>query len=97
MTTKRLLLTAVIVWVLLAFTIPTLAQTRGDRDGDGLPNSVDKCPDQPGPRENGGCPLPDTSGGGGSSQDRDSDGVLDCVDLCLDQTGIGLKQFRISH
>lgn len=31
---------------------------RSDRDGDGLPNTADACPDEAGPRENGGCPLP---------------------------------------
>ncbi|MFA5788031.1 MAG: M23 family metallopeptidase, partial [Actinomycetota bacterium] len=28
----------------------------GDRDGDGVPDSSDRCPDQPGPASNGGCP-----------------------------------------
>ena len=28
-----------------------------DRDGDGVPDAVDNCPDVPGPAENGGCPL----------------------------------------
>jgi outer membrane protein OmpA-like peptidoglycan-associated protein len=27
-----------------------------DRDGDGIPDADDACPDQPGPRENQGCP-----------------------------------------
>ncbi|MFA5788032.1 MAG: peptidoglycan DD-metalloendopeptidase family protein [Actinomycetota bacterium] len=30
----------------------------GDRDGDGVPDSSDRCPDQVGPASNGGCPLP---------------------------------------
>jgi outer membrane protein OmpA-like peptidoglycan-associated protein len=29
----------------------------GDRDGDGVPDNVDKCPDEPGPKENNGCPV----------------------------------------
>ena len=28
-----------------------------DRDGDGIPDADDACPDQPGPRENHGCPV----------------------------------------
>ena len=28
-----------------------------DGDGDGVPDSTDRCPTQPGPRSNGGCPL----------------------------------------
>jgi outer membrane protein OmpA-like peptidoglycan-associated protein len=31
----------------------------GDDDGDGVPNSRDRCPDVPGPPENDGCPLPE--------------------------------------
>jgi outer membrane protein OmpA-like peptidoglycan-associated protein len=38
---------------------------------------VDRCPDQPGPKENQGCPWPD----------RDGDGVLDKDDRCPDQPG----------
>lgn len=42
----------------------------GDRDGDGVPDSQDACPDVPGPASNDGCPL-----GGGPSAD-DGDGEL---------------------
>ena len=28
-----------------------------DRDGDGIPDPEDKCPDEPGPAENDGCPV----------------------------------------
>jgi len=40
-----------------------------DSDGDGVPDSSDACPAEPGPASNGGCPLPtppppDTGGGG---------------------------------
>ena len=48
----------------------------GDRDGDGLPDDVDQCPDQPedkdGWQDEDGCPDPD----------NDGDGILDVVDLC---------------
>jgi len=33
-------------------------QVNVDSDGDGLLNSVDECPDDPGPIENKGCPVP---------------------------------------
>jgi outer membrane protein OmpA-like peptidoglycan-associated protein len=52
-----------------------------DRDGDGIPDSADACPDVAGlasedPKLNG-CPPPD----------RDKDGVLDAVDACPDDAG----------
>lgn len=51
-----------------------------DRDGDGILDSVDACPEQPGqasedPKKHG-CPA-----------DRDGDGVLDEVDACPDEPG----------
>jgi outer membrane protein OmpA-like peptidoglycan-associated protein len=49
----------------------------GDRDGDGVPDDVDRCPNEPGPRENTGCP----------DEDRDGDGVVDRLDSCPDQPG----------
>lgn len=82
-----------IILILLAFTAPTYAQRVGDRDGDGLPDNVDSCPDQAGPRENGGCPLPgDTTSNGNDTPDRDGDGVPDYVDNCPDQPGTGFTE-----
>jgi outer membrane protein OmpA-like peptidoglycan-associated protein len=53
----------------------------GDRDGDGIPDNEDACPDEPGPpnkdpRKNG-CPI----------RDRDGDGVPDDEDNCPDEPG----------
>jgi outer membrane protein OmpA-like peptidoglycan-associated protein len=48
-----------------------------DRDKDGVPDAIDKCPDEPGPQENGGCP----------DKDRDKDGVIDRKDKCPDVPG----------
>ena len=47
-----------------------------DRDGDGVPDAVDGCPDDPSKTEPGscGCGVPDA--------DTDGDGVPDCVDNC---------------
>jgi OmpA-OmpF porin, OOP family len=75
----------------------------GDRDGDGIPDNVDKCPDQPetynGFEDEDGCPDdPDTDGDGiTDSKDQcimepeDKDGYLDddgCPDLDNDGDGI---------
>ena len=46
-----------------------------DFDGDGVPDSLDGCPDQAGPKVLGGCP------------DRDMDGVKDSDDECPDTPG----------
>jgi OmpA-OmpF porin, OOP family len=46
-----------------------------DRDGDGVPDDVDRCPDQPGLPEHDGCP------------DRDNDDVPDIDDKCPDEAG----------
>jgi outer membrane protein OmpA-like peptidoglycan-associated protein len=51
-----------------------------DRDGDGIPDAEDACPDvagvkDPDPKKNG-CPP-----------DRDGDGILDPVDACPDDPG----------
>ena len=48
----------------------------GDRDGDGLPDNVDKCPDEPedrdGFQDEDGCP----------DDDNDGDGFPDAADRC---------------
>lgn len=36
---------------------PTPVPVYGDRDGDGVPDNIDKCPDSPGPASNEGCPV----------------------------------------
>jgi outer membrane protein OmpA-like peptidoglycan-associated protein len=48
-----------------------------DSDGDGVPDNKDKCPNEPGPRDNDGCPDKDTDG----------DGVIDRNDKCPDKAG----------
>jgi outer membrane protein OmpA-like peptidoglycan-associated protein len=45
-----------------------------DADSDGLTDSNDKCPDEPGPRSNQGCPY--------STIDADGDGTPDKIDDC---------------
>ena len=50
----------------------------GDRDGDGIPDNVDKCPDQPenynGFEDEDGCP---------DDPDSDGDGIPDSKDQCI--------------
>ncbi len=48
-----------------------------DPDKDGLTGDVDKCPDEPGPARNDGCP----------EGDRDGDTILDNDDACPDIPG----------
>ncbi|MBA2250178.1 MAG: OmpA family protein [Chitinophagaceae bacterium] len=47
-----------------------------DRDGDGIVDSLDACPDQAGPAVLNGCP------------DRDGDGIADKDDACPDVAGL---------
>ena len=51
-----------------------------DRDGDGVPDKQDKCPDVKGPASNKGCPLPDI--------DTDGDGIPDSEDKCPTVKGL---------
>lgn len=51
-----------------------------DRDGDGVPDESDKCPDTPGLASLQGCP------------DRDGDGIADADDKCPDVKGIAKYQ-----
>jgi len=55
------------------------SKCEGDRDGDGIPDTIDRCPDIPEDFDNendeDGCP----------DYDRDNDGVADDRDKCPDQ------------
>ncbi|MEO7446042.1 MAG: OmpA family protein [Ferruginibacter sp.] len=51
-----------------------------DRDGDGVPDATDKCPDTPGLASLQGCP------------DRDGDGIADIDDKCPDVAGVAKYQ-----
>ncbi len=57
----------------------------GDRDGDGIKDDVDKCPDEPEDfddfEDRDGCPEPD----------NDRDGILDGADRCPNEPGPGTK------
>ncbi|CAN5276723.1 hypothetical protein BH09MYX1_BH09MYX1_02760 [soil metagenome] len=58
-----------------------------DNDRDGIADEDDKCPNEPGPRSNFGCPSMGQSGvgAGGRGFDRDGDGIPDSQDRCPDE------------
>ncbi|MBK8711492.1 MAG: OmpA family protein [Niastella sp.] len=58
--------------VVAAPEVPVVA----DRDGDGVADADDKCPDTPGLASLQGCP------------DRDGDGIADADDKCPDEAGL---------
>ena len=83
--------------------IVAMAEVESDRDGDGLPDDVDLCPDLVGPIIFNGCPDSDGDGTvdsedqcpaaaglpeNGGCPDRDGDGVIDREDGCPDQYGL---------
>ena len=72
--------------VLIAETPKPVVITQTDRDGDGILDTVDKCPDEPedadGFQDDDGCPDPD----------NDGDGVLDKDDKCPMEPGPATNQ-----
>jgi hypothetical protein len=73
---KPRLFVSLIIVLMLVLAAPVAAQD-GDADGDGVPDRNDRCPKEPGPPENNGCPWPDADG----------DGVPDREDRCPRQPG----------
>jgi hypothetical protein len=67
------------------FAAPPLASDttkKKDRDGDGIVDSLDKCPDEKGVIQYDGCPVPDS----------DNDGIPDDIDKC--PTVAGASQYN---
>lgn len=58
-------------------TIQYKIKQKTDTDKDGITDEKDKCKDEPGPKENQGCPW----------GDKDGDGVLDNIDRCPEVAG----------
>lgn len=52
-------------------------QQAADRDGDGVPDDLDRCPDRAGIMANLGCP----------DRDQDNDGIVDRLDACPSVAG----------
>ncbi len=63
---------------------PADTLVRTDRDGDGVWDDDDACPDQKGVKTDD----PKTNGCPPREKDRDGDGVLDADDACPDQKGV---------
>lgn len=61
----------------------TIRMVLSDRDGDGIPDLEDRCPDERGVVENTGCPKVNSS-----SADSDADGVPDVDDACPNSPGV---------
>ncbi|MEW7292911.1 DUF5723 family protein [Aquimarina sp. 2304DJ70-9] len=63
--------------VYVGLKVPVYQSRPKDKDGDGVLDKVDECPEKAGPEENYGCPWPDTDG----------DTVLDKDDKCPEEAG----------
>ncbi len=63
--------------IYLGVKVPIYQSRPKDKDGDGVLDKVDECPETVGPVENYGCPWPDT----------DNDTVLDKDDKCPEEAG----------
>ncbi len=63
--------------VYVGLKVPVYQSRPKDKDGDGVLDKVDECPETKGPEENYGCPWPDTDG----------DTVLDKDDQCPEEAG----------
>ncbi len=90
---KRNSLFLLLVTLLLTFLLSStvLAQTQpGDPDNDGVFGTKDRCPNDPGPASNNGCPLPKPNEQPQPTAeqpthppgDSDGDGTLDEKDKC---------------
>ena len=69
-------------------SLPASAGKPRDRDGDGVPNSEDRCPNKPG--TDSGCPVKPSAGpapGDQAPRDRDGDGVPNSEDRCPNKPG----------
>lgn len=67
-----------------AGTVPLPPLSESDRDGDGILDHVDRCPDDPGEMLLEGCAPPTIFPG---KRDSDGDGVIDYFDNCIDLPG----------
>ncbi len=57
-----------------------------DRDGDGIPDDRDKCPDEKGEKKYGGCATKNDPAKA-PTKDQDGDGIPDDRDKCPDEKG----------
>jgi hypothetical protein len=81
-TIKKIL--PVLLMILPLVVFPQHKPTSYDSDGDGIPDSIDKCLLVPGLAQFQGCPFAPNI----TSEDRDGDGVPDVYDACPDMFGL---------
>ena len=72
--------------------LPKAKVVLADRDGDGIADEEDNCPNEAGESAYGGCPAPVRLTQGGGGRDIDGDGILDENDLCPYQPGLARWQ-----
>jgi len=84
---KRTYLILTLLLLLAATATSVMAQTRGDRDGDGVPDTRDQCPDVAGSPDNDGCPVFQIAPPPATTQDpQPPAGPGDLVPVPLDPT-----------
>ncbi|MCB0636054.1 MAG: type IX secretion system membrane protein PorP/SprF, partial [Lewinella sp.] len=71
----------------VGLTIRLGAEAVSDSDGDGTPDSRDRCPQEIGPRNNGGCPFDMFTDKGLDEEDDDGDGIWNSIDECPEIAG----------
>jgi type IX secretion system PorP/SprF family membrane protein len=63
----------------------SICKKKSDKDKDGIPDDLDKCPEKAGSKENDGCP--EGEGDDKDANDEDGDGVPDAKDKCPEIKG----------
>jgi hypothetical protein len=85
---KRSYLILSLLLLLAVSATNVMAQQRGDKDGDGVPDSRDQCPDIAGSPNNNGCPVLEIAPPQPPPPaDSDGDGLPDSNDQCPNQAG----------
>ena len=93
---KRNLVTIMAVLLLSFGIVAQVGAQVADRDGDGVPDTADRCPSDAGPASNNGCPVNNADDDDDSTSrpddvpdDSDGDGTADPLDSCPERPGDG--------